>query len=541
MTESPTPHSPTRPNIIVILVDDMGYSDIGCYGSEIQTPNLNQLARDGIRCTQMYNGARCCPTRASLLTGLYAHQAGVGHMVQNRGTRAYQGYLRDDAVTIAEVLRAGGYRTLMSGKWHVGGPYAPTQPELWEPGAPGHPTPLTRGFERFFGTLEGAGSFFHPYTVMRGSDTEPAQFIHGSHGQVVDPDFYYTDAISDNACTMIEEATTDEKPFFLYLVYTAPHWPLHALPDDIAKYQGRYRKGGWDALRTARHEELKGMGILDRKWAISPRDESAPAWQDAPDHDWEDLRMAIYAAQIDRMDQGVGKVVEKLRALGQLDNTLILFLSDNGGCAEFLAEDGAGVQRYAYHTADGTPIRVGNIREMQPGGADTFMSYDLPWANASNAPFRLYKHWVHEGGISTPLIIHWPDGIRDGGRIEHAPCHLIDIMATCLDVSGVAYPTEYNGHPIQPYEGESLKPMLDGQAWSRERPIFWEHEGNRAVRFGEWKVVNKHPGVWELYNMDEDRTELHDLAGKNHDRLRSFVQQYDEWANRCEVRAWPLV
>jgi len=518
----------------------MGYSDIGCYGSEIQTPTLDGLARDGIRCTQMYNGARCCPTRASLLTGLYAHQAGVGHMVQNRGTRAYQGYLREDCVTIAEVLRAGGYRTLMSGKWHVGGAYPSTEPASWQPGTAGHPTPLTRGFERFFGTLEGAGSFFHPYTVMKGSDTEGPQFIHGSHGQVVDPDFYYTDAISDNACTMVEEAVEDEKPFFLYLAYTAPHWPLHAQPEDIAKYEGRYRKGGWDALRTARHEELKGMGMLDKQWAISPRDASAPSWQDAPDHDWEDLRMAVYAAQIDRMDQGVGKVVETLRELGQLDNTLILFLSDNGGCAEFLDEDGTGAQRYAYHTADGTPMRVGNIRDLKPGGADTFMSYDLPWANASNAPFRLYKHWVHEGGISTPLIMHWPAGIRNGGRIEHSPCHLIDIMATCLDVSGVPYPTDYQGKTIQPYEGESLKPILEGESWQRERPIFWEHEGNCAFRFGEWKMVTKHPGAWELYNMDEDRTELHDLAAKNRDRLQTFMKEYDHWAARCEVRPWPL-
>ncbi|MEZ4869058.1 MAG: arylsulfatase [Caldilineaceae bacterium] len=539
MTQSTAPIT-NRPNIIVILVDDMGYSDIGCYGSEIQTPNLNALARNGIRCTQMYNNARCCPTRASLLTGLYAHQAGVGHMVQNRGTRAYQGYLRADCVTIAEALRVGGYRTLMSGKWHVGGPYDPTHPARWQPGGEGHPTPLTRGFDRFYGTLEGAGSFFHPYTVMR-----DGQFIHGEYGQVEDLDFYYTDAISENACTMIEEAVGEEKLFFLYLAYTAPHWPLHALPEDIAKYEGRYRRGGWDALRTSRHEELKGLGILDAKWEISPRDVTAPAWTDAPDHDWEDLRMAVYAAQVDRMDQGVGRVVEQLRALGQLENTLILFLSDNGGCAEFLAEDGQGAQRYAYHTADGTPIRVGNTRELQPGGPDTFMSYDLPWANASNAPFRLYKHWVHEGGISTPLIIHWPAGMTGSelgstGRIVHEPCHVIDIMATCLDVAGVAYPAEYNGHAIQPLEGESLKPLMQGARWTRERPIFWEHEGNRAVRFGEWKLVSQHPGAWELYNMEEDRTELHDLSGKNQDRLAQFVRQYEQWAARCEVRPWPL-
>ena len=517
----------------------MGYSDIGCYGSEIQTPNLNELARNGVRATQMYNCARCCPTRASLLTGLYPHQAGVGHMVQNRGTRAYQGYLRDDCVTIAEALQAGGYRTFMAGKWHVGGPYNPHEPQTWQPGIPEHPTPLTRGFEKFYGTLEGAGSFFHPYTVMQGSTDEPATFVCDDQGQIVEEDYYYTDAISENACTMIQEAAEGDDPFFLYMAFTAPHWPLHARPEDIAKYEGQYRKGGWDALRTARHEALKGMGILDKKWDISPRDETAQAWTDAPDHDWEDLRMAVYAAQIDRMDQGIGRVVEQLRALDMLDNTLIMFMSDNGGCAEFLAEDGAGAQRYQYHTADGAPIRVGNIRELQPGGSDTFMSYDLPWANASNSPFRLYKHWVHEGGISTPLIAHWPAAIS-AGSIVHEPCHVIDIMATCLDAGNVAHPNEYNGAKMQPIEGESLKPLFEGSRWTRERPIFWEHEGNRAVRFGEWKLVSKFPGEWELYEMNEDRTELNNLVDVNRMQMQNFASQYDAWAARCEVRSWPL-
>ena len=529
----------TQPNIIVILVDDMGYSDIGCFGSEIQTPTLDKLAENGVRGTQMYNCARCCPTRASLLTGLYPHQAGVGHMVQNRGTRAYQGYLRDDCVTIAEALKLGGYQTLMSGKWHVGGPYSPTQVETWQPGTTGHPMPLNRGFDRFFGTLEGAGSFFHPYTVMQGTADEGWEFLAGDKGQIQELDFYYTDAISDNACTMIQEANQTEAPFFLYLAYTAPHWPLHALPEDIAKYEGRYHQGGWDALRTARHEELNGLGILDSRWEISPRDEASRPWESVADPDWEDLRMAIYAAQIDRMDQGIGRVVETLEAEGILDNTLILFLSDNGGCAEFLAEDGGGSQRYAYHTADGSPIRIGNIPELRAGGPDTFMSYDLPWANASNAPFRLYKHWVHEGGIATPLIAHWPDAIP-GGQIVHQPTHVIDIMATCLDVGGVPYPADYNGQAIQPLAGESMAPLLRGESWTRERPIFWEHEGNRAVRWQEWKLVSKFPGDWELYHMHDDRTELNNLAPKSRDRVNGFVQQYDEWAARCEVRPWPL-
>ncbi|MCB9148389.1 MAG: arylsulfatase [Caldilineaceae bacterium] len=543
---SSTPHNANksqRPNIVLILVDDMGFSDIGCFGSEISTPHLNELARNGVRNTQHYNCARCCPTRASLLTGLYPHQAGVGHMVQNRGSRAYQGYLRDDCVTIAEALRAGGYQTLMAGKWHVGGPYQSTAPETWEPGSAEHPMPLNRGFDRFFGTLEGAGSFFHPYTVMEGTAADGWRFWAGKQGQMQAQDFYYTDAISAKACDMIEDANQNEAPFFLYLAYTAPHWPLHARPEDIARYEGRYR-AGWDALRTARHEELKGLGVLDKKWEIAARDENAAAWADAPDHDWEDLRMAVYAAQIDRMDQGVGQVMQKLKELGQFENTLILFMSDNGGCAEFLAEEGHANERYRYHTADGEPIRVGNIRTLQPGGADTFMSYDLPWAHASNSPFRLYKHWVHEGGIATPLIAHWPAGIpanaAGGGRIVHEPTHVVDMMATCLDVAGVGYPSEHKGNIIQPIEGESVAPLLRGERWTRERPIFWEHEGNRAVRLAEWKLVSKFPGEWELYHMDDDRTERHNLLERNQTKAADFMRQYTVWAQRCEVREWPL-
>ena len=518
----------TRPNIILILVDDMGYSDIGCYGSEIQTPNLDRMAEKGVRFSSMYNCARCCPTRASMLTGLYPHQAGVGHMVGDYGLPAYQGYLRDDCVTIAEVLRSGGYRTLMSGKWHVGGSYDPTRPETWQPGEKGHPIPRQRGFDRHYGTLDGAGSFFHPHTVM---DDDTITQPEGD-------DYYYTDALSEKAAAMIEEAAQDEVPFFLYLAYTAPHWPLHALPEDIAKYEGRYRKGGWDALRTARHEELKGLGILDPKWEITARDEQAPAWSDVAETDWEDIRMAVYAAQIDRMDQGIGRVLDKLRELEMEDNTLIMFLSDNGGCAEFLAEDGWS-QRYAEQTPDGKPIQTGNIPGVRPGGPDTFMSYDLPWANASNAPFRLYKHWVHEGGIATPFIVQWPAVIKKS-RIEHTPCHVIDIMATCLAVSGVPYPEEYQGHQITPLAGESLLTAFTQTGWQREQPIYWEHEGNRAVRLAEWKIVSKHPGNWELYNMFEDRTELNDLIERNKPLAETLIKQYDAWAARCGVLDWPV-
>ncbi|HAU37723.1 MAG TPA: arylsulfatase [Phycisphaerales bacterium] len=519
-----------RPNIVVILADDMGYSDIGCFGSEIRTPNLDAMASRGAVFTQMYNCARCCPTRASLLTGLYPHQAGVGHMVSNLGDRAYQGYLRDDCATIAEALRAGGYRTLMSGKWHVGGHYQPNKPEDWRIGGPEHPTPIQRGFDEHFGTVAGGGSYYKTPTLARNDKLIPPQ-----------EGFYYTDAISDEACGMIRRAVTDGMPFFCYVAYTAPHWPLHAPPEDIAHYEGKYR-GGWDALRTARHEQLKSLGRLESRWPISARDAQAPPWTDLPAarRDWEDLRMAVYAAQVDRMDQGIGRIRNTLRELGVEDNTLVMFLSDNGGCAEFLAEDSGDrgfPSRYQIPTVDGRPIRIGNIPGLRPGPADTFMSYDLPWANASNTPFRLYKHWVHEGGISTPLLVDWPRGIARP-TVCHSPAHVIDILPTCLAAAGVPCLESRGDMPVQRPEGESFLPAIDGQPWNRQREIFWEHEGNRAVRQGSWKLASKHPGEWELYDMNADRTELNDLAGGNPAKARELAGLYDLWAQRCGVIPW---
>jgi arylsulfatase A-like enzyme len=514
-----------RPNLILILADDMGFSDLGCYGAEISTPNLDRLAGEGIRFTQAYNCARCCPTRASLLTGLYPHQAGVGHMVQNRGFRPYQGYLRDDCVTVAEALRLGGYRTLMSGKWHCGGLYARNDPDDWRVGDPERPLPPDRGFVEWYGTPAGAGSYYNPRPLMHNyTFVEP-------EGE----DYYYTDAVSDQAARMIREAAGKERPFFLHVSYTAPHWPLHAPEEDVARYQGRYRDG-WDAIRTARHEELKGMGILDDKWPISPRDERAPGWEDVEGQEWEDRRMAVYAAQVDRMDAGIGRILVALRESGVEQDTLVVFLSDNGGCAELLREDGQRAREWPT-TREGKPMRFGNIPGLMPGDATTYQSYDLPWANASNTPFRLYKHWVHEGGISTPLIAHWSAAVAEGA-IVHAPIHVVDMMATFIDVAGVGYPSEYEGRAIQPLEGESFLPALLGADWQRERPILWEHEGNRAVRDGRWKLVNKYPGDWELYDMVEDRTELNDLAGVNETQVVKMVKAYEEWAARCGVLPW---
>jgi len=520
-----------QPNIILIVVDDLGFSDLGCYGSEIRTPNIDSLAAGGIRFTQMCNGARCCPSRASLLTGLHPHQAGVGHMARDLGYPEYQGHLNRDSATIGEVLRGAGYRTLMSGKWHVGGAYDLRFPEQWAPGDATHPLPTQRGFDRYFGLLEAADSYFNPKTLVRGETIIKAE----------SPDFYLTDAISDNAVEMIEEAAELGKPFFQYVAYTAPHWPLHALEEDIARYEGKYL-GGWGRLRTSRHEQMKGMGLVDPRWDIAPRDEDAPPWEEVEHKDWEDLRMAVYAAQIDRVDQGVGRIMAKLRQLGIAQDTLVMFLSDNGGCAELFQEDTDWPDPSMWETAptlDGKPVRVGNVPGLRPGPDTTFMAVELPWANASNAPFRLFKRWIHEGGISTPFIVNWPERIRSAG-IVHEPVQIIDIAATCYEAGGAGYPAELDGNAITPLEGESFMPAVAGDRWSREQPIFVEHEGNRGVRAGQWKLVAESGRAWELYDMNEDRTELNDLADRNPVKAAELAKLYGEWAERCGVRPWPV-
>jgi arylsulfatase len=518
-----------RPNIILILADDMGFSDLGSYGSEIRTPHLDRLANNGVRFTQMYNSARCCPSRAALLTGINPHQAGIGHMTNNMGVPSYQGYLSDSCATIAEVLKGAGYRTCMSGKWHVGG--HPLEDDTWSTPDSQPVTPTRRGFDRYYGLLSGAGSFYNPPHMM--DDDKPFAVEH--------TDYYLTDAITDNAVKMIDESSATDDPFFLYVAYTAPHWPLHALEEDIAKYDGMYRDG-WDALRTGRHEEMIGMGLLDPKWQISPRDEDSGPWSDARNREWEAMRMAVYAAQIDRLDQGAGKIMAKLEEQGEADNTLVMFLADNGGCAEFLREDAYANEKQGYRhpTVDGRPMRMGNSPEIEPGPADTFMSYDLPWANASNTPFRLFKRWVHEGGISTPFIAHWPDRIKRSS-IVHEPAHIVDITATCIDAASAPYPTELNGNAITPAEGESFLPVIEGENWSREQPIVWEHEGNRAVRVGPWKLVSEYPGSWELYDIDEDRTELHDRSEGDQERVQQMSKLYGEWAERCGVIPWEII
>jgi arylsulfatase len=512
------PPARRRPNIILMMADDMGYSDIGCYGGEIATPHLDSMARQGVRFTQFYNTARCCPTRASLLTGLHPHQAGVGHMVDTgRQLPGYRGDLNGQCVTIAEALRPAGYRTAMSGKWHV----TPVTESK-------HNWPLQRGFEKYYGIIHGAASFFDPVTLVRDNEFAPNK----------EKDYYFTDAIGDNAVRYIDEFSRGAAPFFLYVAFTSPHWPLHALESDIAKYRGRY-KDGWDALRLERHARMKTMGIVDPRWPLTPRDEKVPAWSDAPGKEWFQRRMEVYAAQVDRMDQNIGRVFSKLKETGADQDTLVLFLSDNGGCAEELGPKSAA-RHIPKVTLDGRPVLPGNRPELMPGGPDTYQSYGLPWANASNTPFRRYKHWVHEGGISSPLIARWPRALQKTGTLTPQPGQLVDIMATCLDAAGAQYPSSRQGEPVKPLEGRSLLPAARlGKPVPRE--LFWEHEGNRAVRSGDWKLVSRHPGDWELFDLQADRSELNNLAAAQPAKVAELKAKWEAWAKRANVEAWDTV
>jgi arylsulfatase len=513
-----------RPNVIIILNDDMGFSDIGCYGGEIDTPNLDRLAANGLRYSQFYNTARCSPSRASLLTGLHPHQTGIGILTYSTGPEGYAGNLNRRCVTIAEVLREQSYKTYLSGKWHIASNL--TEPtDAW---------PLQRGFDRFYGTIIGAGSFYNPNTLTRGNDNVELEAER-------DPAFFYTDAISDQAVAYVREhrAENSDAPFFMYVAYTAPHWPLHAHEEDIAKYKGRF-DAGWDALREERLARLVKDGMIHPSWQLTDRDPTQPPWTQAERREWLLRCMEVYAAQIDRMDQGIGRIVASLEETGELDNTLILFLSDNGACAEDIPE-GVTARELVDElmiakatTRTGEPVRFGNDPDITPGGEDTYQSYGTAWANLSNTPFRLYKHWIHEGGIATPLIVHWPEAIRAKGALRHNPGQLPDIMATILEVTGASYPSTYRGNDILPCEGESL--VASFHSSSQERgPLFWEHEGNAAVRVGKWKLVRKYPGPWELYDMDADRTEMHDLAGQHPERVKDMAEQYAAWAERCGV------
>ncbi len=475
-----------RPNILLIMADDMGFSDLGCYGSEISTPNIDRLAKEGMRFTQFYNGARCCPTRASLLTGLYAHQTGMGGMVTRvpKEEGPYQGYLNNNCVTLAELLKTAGYSTYMSGKWHVGElePY-------W---------PVNRGFDKYYGLISGAMNYFD----ISKSKQEGLKRVFVKNGNLYDPPkegFYSTDAFTDEALTILSDHK-NENPFFMYLAYNAPHWPLHAYPEDIKKYRGMYKKG-WTELRKERYQRQVEMGIINPEWKLSPQDPEAMNWEDVEDKERMDLKMAIYAAQIERMDANIGRVLKQLEDMNELDNTMIIFLSDNGACAETgpLGFDGKGGW-------DG-----------ELGTKDSYSSYGRSWSNASNTPFRLHKQWVHEGGISTPFIVRYP-GVINANQLSNQVGHIIDIMPTLLHFAGAKYPSNYNGNEIHPQEGKSLSPILKGEKMEARETLFWEHQKNKAVRKGDWKLVSVADGEWELYDLKADRTEINNLASENSTR-----------------------
>ncbi len=504
-----------RPNIILIMADDMGYSDLGCFGSEIQTPNLNKLAAEGLRITQFYNAGRCCPTRASLLTGLYQHQAGVGDMMGDFGIPAYQGYLNKECVTLGEVMKLNGYNTYMAGKWHVGG-----EPEQW---------PVKRGFDRYFGLIDGASNYFNlnPYRVNqlpRKMALDDKPFFPPDSG------FYMTDAFTDYALSFLEEQKEKEEPFFLYLPYTAPHWPLHAWPEDIEKYRGTYLIG-WDSVRVARYSKMIKSGLILPEWELSDRHDNIPEWISLSEEekDMWDLRMAVYAAMVDRLDQNIGRVLKKLTQIGAGENTVIVFIADNGGCHERIKNRG----NYVYTTGI-------------TGNPDSFDSYEYAWANVSNTPFRWFKHWVHEGGISAPFIA-WAPGMIEGGRTVQKAAHIIDIMPTFIELADGSYPDEYNGNQIKPMMGRSLVPILLNEQPDWERTLLWEHEGNRAVRKGDWKMVSRYnPELkvetpWELYNLAADRSEMHDLSRDKPELLEEMILLYNEMAEKAEVTPWPEV
>ncbi len=480
-----------RPNVIVIMADDLGFSDVGCYGGEINTPVLDGLAAKGMRLTQFTNTGRCCPTRASLFTGLYSHRAGIGHMVNDRGYPAYLGRLNDRCATIAELLTPAGYDTLMVGKWHVG-----TDAPNW---------PRQRGFTRFYGQPTGGGSYFTRKTdrpfVLDDKPYEPTE---------PEPATYYkTDDYTDFALRLLNEQRAGGKPFYLHLCYTAPHWPLHAPEADIERYLATYQDG-WDVIRERRHAKQKALGLFASDVVLSPRASEAKAWTEVPEKaraDWV-RRMAIHAAMVDIMDRNIGRVVAWLRETGQFDNTLIVFLSDNGASAEVVdrGESGSVI-----------------------GAKGSFAGFNQPWANASNTPFRRWKSIVHEGGIATPFIAHWPTGIP-AGRIVHQVGHVIDVVPTVIDLAGVTYPTAIGDRALAPLDGISLRSVLTTGTVQPHVPLFWEHEGNRAVRRGDWKLVAQNGKDWELYNLASDRSELHDLVKERSEIAEELITAWQAWA-----------
>lgn len=508
-----------KPNIILIMADDLGYSDLGCYGGEINTPNIDALAADGLRFTQFYNTGRCCPTRASLMTGLYPHQAGIGHMIGTSPNKLYNGELSRNAVTIAEALQAGGYSTYLSGKWHLTAWPNPQDVDQknW---------PNNRGFDKFYGTIASIRSYYNPPSLTRDGKMLPPP---------EDPDFYYTDSISENAVKYIE-GHKEDKPFFLYVPHVAPHWPIQAPEKDILKNKAKYL-AGWDRLAELRIKRMVEKGVLNGSWPLPKDNAEELAWKEIkPEYrDWYAHRMATFAAMVEIMDRGVGLIVESLKKKKILDNTMIIFLSDNGGCAEEIGPKGRA-KNFPLKTRDGNTIRLGNDPSILPGPEDTYASYGYDWAGFSNTPFREFKSFVHEGGITTPLVIYWKGKVRKG--VTRNLGHVIDILPTCLDIAGVEYPKTYKSHKIKPVEGKSLAKLFTGEMREGNESIFFEHEGNRAVRKGKWKLVRMYKGEWELFNMETDRLETKNLITKKPEIAKDLMKEYSAWTKRAGVEEW---
>jgi arylsulfatase A-like enzyme len=497
-----------RPNIVVILIDDMGFSDLQCYGGEVPTPNINKLASEGVRFTQFYNTARCSPSRAALLTGLYPHEAGLGFLdnMVIPGSRGTQGKLRDDCVTMAEVLDDAGYFTCMAGKWHLGATH----------GTP----PAKRGFMRSLAAAY--GELYFPDQKQR---RELGLLLNGKRIDLNDPilgkDWYGPDLITDWSLKFIDESIAAHKPFFCYLPHSAVHFPLQVPKQDFERYQGKY-KVDWQKLREARHQRQIEMGLVDAKWPLTPLPPDVPDWNTLSDEDKDhfDKLMSVYAGVIDHLDRSVGHLVEGLKQRGVLDNTVIFLMSDNGGNAE------SGPR--------------GVLLGKRPGGPQGTVFIGQCWATLANTPFWRYKHFTHEGGIATPLIIHWPEGIakdRDG-KLEPQPGHLVDLMPTVVELTGARYPKEYHGNRIQSMEGASLVPAFAGTTIERKQPIYFAHEGNRGLRSGKWKIVMKYKGLWELYDMEADRTERHNLIDSEPELAKNLIAQWDDWAKRADVDPW---
>ncbi len=477
-----------RPNIVLIMCDDMGWSDIGCYGGEVQTPHLDRLASEGLRFTQFYNNAKCTTTRASILTGLYPRPQGD--------------LLKTNMITLGEAMRTCGYQTILSGKWHLGRSKTTH--------------PFHRGFDEVYGLLDGCCNFFDPSMHDPPYKGGRIRFFTHNLNRVTEfpAQYYTTDAFTDHAIETVRRFAADKKPLFLHLCYTAPHYPLHAKPADVSKYVGKFRDG-WHAMRRRRFERQKELGLIDSRWQFSEGDSKAYDWETA-DQEFEDLRMAVYAAMIDAMDQNIGRLLGALDELQITDNTLLMFLSDNGGCSEEPGGRDPAVRR--------------------PGPKNDYVCVGPSWGWAQNAPFRRYKSWTHEGGICTPLIVHWPGHIEPG-TITRQPGHIIDMMPTCLEAAGGEFPTEHQGSTLLPVEGRSLVPVFEGKQREPHAQLCWEWSKSAAIRRGDWKAVwDKLVGRWELYDLASDRTETNDLAAREPDVLNELAAAYDEWAERTGNR-----